>query len=108
MAWQTDNQPEQVSMQATAYCLKGKTATGGYTRQGICSSSRNHFGDVAQVYKRNKDGSLGEFLFYLECTDCGGSSISSGRVLDVWLGSYSEAKAFGRKDIIVIWTNGKG
>ena len=103
-----DEQPEQVPMQATAYCLKGRTATGGYVRPGICASSRKHFGDVAQVYLRNKDGTLGEFLFYLECKDTGGENISSGRVLDVWLSTYGECRLFGRKNIVVIWTKGDG
>lgn len=103
-----DEQPEQVHMQATSYCLKGRTATGTRTRKGICASSRKHFGEVAQVYKRNKDGSIGEFIGYFSCEDTGGESISSGRVMDIWCDSYDSAIKFGRKNIIVVWVKGDG
>lgn len=95
-------------MQATGYCLKGKMAAGGYTRKGVCASARKHFGKVAQVYKRNSDGTIGQFIGYFEVKDTGGQSIASGRVLDIWFPTYNECMNFGRRKIVVIFTEGKG
>lgn len=99
---------EFIPMKATAYCINGTTATETHTRPGICAGPREHFYDVAMVYKRNKDGSLGEFIGYFECLDTGGKAIKSGKVLDIWLPTYEECRQFGSKDIYVVWRKGKG
>lgn len=92
-------------MKATAYCLKGKTATGCHTRKGICAASSEHFGQLAMVYE-DDGGYPGDFIGYFECKDTGGKSVSSGYVIDLWLPTYNECIQFGSKDVLVVWIDG--
>lgn len=99
---------EFIPMTATAYCINGTTATGTHTRKGICAGSPEHYGEVAMVYKRNKDGSLGDFIGFYECEDTGGAPIRKGKVLDIWLPTYEECKQFGNPKVYVVWRKGVG
>ena len=103
-----ESEVEFIPMQATSYCINGTTATGTHTRIGICAGPPEHYGDTAMVYKRNKDGSLAEFIGYFECEDTGSAPIRNGKVLDIWLPTYEECRQFGNPKIYVVWVHGVG
>lgn len=93
-------------MQATAYCINGRTASGENTRVGIVASKPEWIGKTMAVYLRGKDGKAGQFLGYFEVKDTGGSSIRNGNVIDLWLPTYEECMAFGRKEVVVFLIDG--
>jgi len=95
------------SMQATAYCIKGRTASGKLTREGICASKPEWIGKVAAVYLDN-DGKPGEFIGYFEILDTGGASIRKGKVIDIWFSTKNECMQFGRKKVLVKVIDSKG
>lgn len=75
---------------ATAYCLKGRTASGQVVRDGICAGSDLYFGKTIAVYKKS-----GELIGYYECLDKGGTKgIKSGNVIDIWCSDYDSCKDF--------------
>lgn len=90
-----------LEMTATSYCLKGKTASGTPVRVGICASKPEYIGKVAAIYKKDKHGCIGDFLGYYLIEDTGGKNIKSGKVIDIWLPSYSEARKFGNPKVYV-------
>jgi len=94
-------------MQATAYCIKGRTASGKLTREGICASKPEWIGKVAAVYLDN-DGKPGEFIGYFEILDTGGASIRKGKVIDIWFSTKNECMQFGRKKVLVKVIDSKG
>ena len=89
------------SMKATAYCLKGKTASGEYTREGICASKLEWIGKTAAIY-RNDNGTIGDFLGYYDIKDTGGESIRKGYVIDIWMEKYEDCKQFGNPNVFVL------
>lgn len=93
-------------MQATAYCLNGRTASGEQTRIGIAASKPEWIGKTMAIYLQDADGKAGSFLGYFEVKDTGGESIRSGRVVDLWLPTYEECIAFGRKNVVVFLIDG--
>lgn len=93
-------------MQATAYCLDGRTASGDKTRIGIAASKPEWIGKTMAVYEKGADGKAGNFIGYFEVKDTGGESIRSGKVIDLWLPTYEECMAFGRKDVVVFLIDG--
>lgn len=99
--------PEMIDMYATAYCINGQTATGCYTRTGICAGKREWFGKTLAVYL-DDNGKAGEFLGYYECLDTGGETISTGRVLDIWMPTENECFAFGSRRIWIAVIEGEG
>lgn len=99
--------PEMTDMYATAYCINGQTATGCYTRPGICAGKREWFGKTLAVYL-DDNGEVGEFLGYYECLDTGGETIRTGRVLDIWMPTESECFAFGSRRIWITVIEGEG
>ncbi|HEY0428689.1 MAG TPA: 3D domain-containing protein [Pyrinomonadaceae bacterium] len=82
------------SFRATAYCLKGRTATGGSVRRGIVAADRRvlPLGTRIQV-------SAGAYSGTYTVADTGGAV--KGNVLDIWVPSCSEANRFGRRTVTV-------
>jgi len=99
---------------ATAYCLKGKTATGteltSTTDRRVVASKREYFGKLMYIWI--DDGSHvpspDRFLGIYTVEDTGSESIRKGYVVDVFVPDYNEAIQFGSKDIIyqVVDANG--
>lgn len=85
---------EARSFRATAYCLKGRTATGGGVRRGIVAADRRvlPLGTRIQI-------SAGAYSGTYTVADTGGSV--RGRTIDIWVPSCSEANRFGRKTVMV-------
>ena len=79
---------------ATAYCLKGRTASGGGVRRGIVAADPRvlPLGTRIQI---TSGGYSGTYLV----ADTGGAV--RGRILDIWVPSCSEAIRFGRKSVSV-------
>jgi 3D (Asp-Asp-Asp) domain-containing protein len=85
---------ESRSFKATAYCLQGRTASGGGVRRGIVAADPRvlPLGTRIQV-------SAGSYSGTYTVADTGGAV--RGRILDVWVPSCSEAVRFGRKNVMV-------
>lgn len=79
---------------ATAYCLKGRTASGGGVRRGIVAADPRvlPLGTRIQVNAGPYSGSY-------VVADTGGAV--KGRKLDIWVPSCSEAIRFGRRSVSV-------
>lgn len=79
---------------ATAYCLQGKTATGGSVRRGIVAADPKIL-PLGTRITMNAGAYSGSYVV----ADTGGGI--KGKRLDVWVSSCSEAKRFGRKSVSV-------
>lgn len=79
---------------ATAYCLKGKTASGGGVRRGIVAADPRIL-PLGTKINLNAGQYSGSYLV----ADTGGGV--KGRKLDIWVPSCSEAKRFGRRTVKV-------
>jgi 3D (Asp-Asp-Asp) domain-containing protein len=80
------------SFTATAYCLKGRTASGSGVRRGVVAADPRVL-PLGTRISMNAGSYSGDYLV----ADTGGSV--KGRKLDVWVASCSEAKRFGRKSV---------
>ena len=85
---------EANAFRATAYCLKGRTATGGSVRRGIVAADPRvlPLGTRIQL-------SAGSYSGIYTVADTGGAV--KGRILDIWMPSCVEAVRFGRKTVMV-------
>jgi 3D (Asp-Asp-Asp) domain-containing protein len=88
------NVSEGQTFRATAYCLKGRTATGGSVRRGIVAADRRVLPLGTRI-----NISAGSYSGTYTVADTGGAV--KGRVLDIWVPSCSEANKFGRRTIKV-------
>lgn len=88
------------AFRATAYCLKGRTATGGGVRRGIVAADPRvlPLGSHIQVEAGNYSGTY-------TVADTGGAI--RGRILDFWVPSCSEAGRFGRRTVYVTKMGGR-
>lgn len=86
------------SFRATAYCLKGKTATGGSVRRGIVAADRRMLPLGTKIYIE-----AGAYSGVYTVADTGGAI--KGNILDIWVPNCSEANRFGRKSIGVSVVN---
>lgn len=77
---------------ATAYCLKGRTASGSGVRRGIIAADPRHLplGTRVQV-------SAGAWTGTYIVADTGGKI--KGRKIDLWVPNSSEALRFGRRTV---------
>ena len=66
-------------IRCTCYCTGTITATGKRVREGMIASSREHFGQKANLYTES-----GEHIGTFICEDTGGKPIKQGKVLDVY------------------------
>lgn len=85
---------DAVSFNATAYCLKGRTANGGSVRRGIVAADPR----VLPLGTRITINA-GAYSGTYTVADTGGGV--RGRKLDIWMPSCSEAARFGRRSIKV-------
>ena len=77
---------------ATAYCLKGRTASGATTQQGMIAADPRVLPLGTVVHLR-----AGSYTGTYTVTDTG--SRIKGRVVDVYVPTYKEAKQFGRRQV---------
>lgn len=66
-------------IRCTCYCTGSITATGKRVQEGMIASSRDHFGQSANLYTET-----GEYIGTFVCEDTGGKPIRQGKVLDVY------------------------
>ena len=85
---------ESMSFRATAYCLKGRTASGGSVRRGIVAADPRILPLGTRI-----EVDAGSYSGTYTVADTGGSV--KGRKLDIWVPSCSEATRFGRRSIKV-------
>jgi len=83
---------ELVDFNATAYCLKGRTASGIDTRPGVIAADPRVLPMGTVVHLR-----AGRYTGYYKVMDTG--SRIRGRRVDVYVPTYSEAVAFGRRQV---------
>ena len=79
---------------ATAYCLKGRTASGGGVRRGIVAADPRVLPLGTRVYLN-----AGAYSGTYTVTDTGGAI--KGRILDIWVPNCSEAIRFGKRNVSV-------
>lgn len=79
---------------ATAYCLKGRTASGGNVRRGIVAADPRVL-PLGTRISMNAGSYSGSYTV----ADTGGAV--RGRKLDIWVPSCSEAIRFGRRTVTV-------
>ncbi len=79
---------------ATAYCLRGKTASGRMVRRGIVAADRR----VLPLGTRIRL-TAGKYSGTYVVADTGGKI--KGRVLDIWVPSCAEARRWGRRAVQV-------
>jgi 3D (Asp-Asp-Asp) domain-containing protein len=82
------------SFTATAYCLRGKTASGGSVRRGIVAADPRIL-PLGTRINLNAGSYSGSYLV----ADTGGAV--KGRKLDIWVPNCSEARRFGRRNVTV-------
>ena len=85
---------EGQSFKATAYCLKGRTASGGSVRRGIVAADPRVLPLGTRI-----NISAGAYSGTYTVADTGGAV--RGRILDIWVPSCAEANKFGRRTIKV-------
>ena len=91
---------EGQSFRATAYCLKGRTASGGGVRRGIVAADTRILPLGTRI-----NISAGAYSGTYTVADTGGAV--RGRILDIWVPSCSEANKFGRRNVKVSVVSGK-
>jgi 3D (Asp-Asp-Asp) domain-containing protein len=79
---------------ATAYCLRGRTANGGSVRRGIVAADPRVLPLGTRIYL-NAGSYSGNYIV----ADTGGAV--RGRKLDIWVPNCSEAMRFGRRSVSV-------
>jgi 3D (Asp-Asp-Asp) domain-containing protein len=79
---------------ATAYCLTGRTATGGGVRRGIIAADPSILRLGSQILL-----GAGSYTGQYTVADTGGSI--RGRHIDIWVPSCSEARKFGRRTVFI-------
>jgi 3D (Asp-Asp-Asp) domain-containing protein len=82
------------SFVATAYCLQGRTATGGGVRRGVIAADPAILKLGSQVLL-----GAGSYTGQYTVSDTGGGV--RGRRIDIWVPSCSEARRFGRRTVSV-------
>jgi 3D (Asp-Asp-Asp) domain-containing protein len=87
-----DDEVEFQTFQATAYCLKGRTASGQYVRPGIIAADPRVLPLGTVVHIR-----AGRYTGTYTVADTGG--LIKGRRVDIYFPTYKEAMQFGRQKI---------
>ena len=87
-----DTDSELVDFHATAYCLKGRTASGISTRPGVIAADPSVLPLGTVVHLR-----AGRYTGTYTVMDTGGRI--KGRLVDVYVPTYREALEFGRRQV---------
>jgi 3D (Asp-Asp-Asp) domain-containing protein len=82
------------AFKATAYCLRGKTASGRMVRRGIVAADPRVLRLGTRIHL-----SGGRYTGNYIVADTGGKI--KGRVLDIWVPSCAEARRWGRRTVKV-------
>ncbi|MDH3529470.1 MAG: 3D domain-containing protein [Acidobacteriota bacterium] len=82
------------AFKATAYCLRGKTASGRHVRRGMVAADPRILPLGTRIHM-----SGGRYTGNYLVADTGGRI--KGRVLDIWVPSCSEARRWGRRTVQV-------
>lgn len=82
------------NFRATAYCLRGRTASGGSVRRGIVAADTRVLPLGTQITM-----DAGKYSGTYTVADTGGAV--KGNKLDIWVPSCSEARSFGRRTVKV-------
>lgn len=90
----SDKNLKTSAFNATAYCLKGRTAGGGSVRRGIVAADPRVLPLGTRIYMN-----AGPYSGTYVVADTGGAV--KGRKLDVWVPSQAEARRFGRRKVTV-------
>ena len=90
----TDKNLKVTAYSATAYCLKGRTASGGSVRRGIVAADPRVLPLGTRIYMN-----AGPYSGTYVVADTGGAV--RGRRLDVWVPSLAEARRFGRRKVTI-------
>jgi 3D (Asp-Asp-Asp) domain-containing protein len=90
----TSNTSNARAFTATAYCLKGRTASGSGVRRGIVAADPRVL-PLGTRISLNAGSYSGSYVV----ADTGGAV--KGRKLDIWVPSCSEARRFGRRSVKV-------
>lgn len=85
---------EGQTYKATAYCLRGRTASGGSVRRGIVAADPRVLPLGTRI-----NINAGAYSGTYTVADTGGAV--RGRILDIWVPSCAEANKFGRRSIRV-------
>ncbi len=91
---------ENLSFKATAYCLKGRTASGSGVRRGIVAADTRIL-PLGTRININAGAYSGTYVV----ADTGGAV--KGRILDIWVPSCAEANKFGRRTVKVSFAGRK-
>jgi len=92
--FELNTENEVVEFQATAYCLKGRTASGVNTRPGVIAADPRVLPLGTVVHIR-----AGRYTGTYTVLDTGGRI--KGHTIDIYLPDYVEARRFGRQRIKV-------
>ncbi len=90
----TSNTSNARAFTATAYCLKGRTASGSGVRRGIVAADPRVL-PLGTRISLNAGSYSGSYVV----ADTGGAV--KGKKLDIWVPSCSEARRFGRRSVKV-------
>lgn len=82
---------------ATAYCIKGKTATGRYTERGVVAVDPSVIPLGSRLYIETGNGSY--VYGYAVAADTGGAI--KGNKIDLYMETKSECLSFGRRNVKV-------
>lgn len=82
------------AFKATAYCLRGKTASGRHVRRGIVAADRRVLRLGTRIHL-----TAGRYTGNYVVADTGGKV--KGRILDIWVPSCKEARRWGRRTVKV-------
>ncbi len=82
------------AFKATAYCLRGKTASGRMVSRGIVAADRRVLPLGTRIHLTG-----GKYTGNYTVADTGGKI--KGRVLDIWVPSCAEARSWGRRTVQV-------
>lgn len=82
------------TFRATAYCLKGRTASGSSVRRGIVAADPRVLPLGTRIHM-----TAGKYSGNYVVADTGGRI--KGNILDIWVASCSEARSWGRRAVQV-------
>jgi 3D (Asp-Asp-Asp) domain-containing protein len=85
---------DEMIFKATAYCLRGRTASGTGVRRGIVAADRRILPLGTKI-----NLSAGAYSGTYTVADTGGAV--KGKILDIWVPSCAEAIRFGRRTVKV-------